>query len=75
MYEMHTIMNVMNGMVETFIDEKFQLVTPKEIGLDDRSSYQLFINEDYIAVGKGNRRTLDYYGGFEYAHTWCASRC
>ena len=66
MYEMHTIMNVMNGMVETFIDEKFQLVTPKEIGLDDRSSYQLFINEDYIAVGKGSRRTLDYYGGFEY---------
>ena len=59
-------MNVMNGMVENFIDEKFQLVAPKEIGLDDRSSYQLFINEDYIAVGKGNRRTLDYYGGFEY---------
>ena len=66
MSEMHTIMNVMNGMVENFIDDKFRLVTPKEIGLDGRSSYQLFINEDYIAVSKGNRRTLDYYGGFEY---------
>ena len=66
MSEMHTIMNVMNGMVENFIDEKFRLVKPAEVGLDSRVAYEIFINEDYIAVGKGNRRTLDYYGGFEY---------
>jgi hypothetical protein len=52
--------------VEAIIDEEFREVTPKEVGLDTRAGYNLFINEDYIAVSKGNRRTLDYYGGFEY---------
>ena len=55
-----------NKKVEAIIDEEFREVTPKEIGLDSRAGYNLFINEDYIAVSKGNRRTLDYYGGFEY---------
>ena len=55
-----------NKKVEAIIDEEFREVTPKEIGLDPRAGYNLFINEDYIAVSKGNRRTLDYYGGFEY---------
>ena len=55
-----------NKKVEAIIDEEFREVTPKEIGLYPRAGYNLFINEDYIAVSKGNRRTLDYYGGFEY---------
>ena len=55
-----------NKKVEAIIDEEFREVTPKEVGLDPRAGYNLFINEDYIAVSKGNRRTLDYYGGFEY---------
>ena len=55
-----------NQKVEAIIDEEFREVTPKEVGLDTRAGYHLFINEDYIAVSKGNRRTLDYSGGFEY---------
>ena len=55
-----------NKKVEAIIDEEFREVTPKEVGLDPRAGYNIFINEDYIAVSKGNRRTLDYYGGFEY---------
>ena len=66
MSDLYTIVNVMNDMVEQFIDDKFQIVKPKEVGLDTRSSYQLFINEDYIAIRKSDRRSLDYYGGFEY---------
>jgi len=66
MSDLYTIVNVMNDMVEQFIDDKFQMVKPKEVGLDTRSSYQLFINEDYIAIRKSDRRSLDYYGGFEY---------
>ena len=54
-----------NKKVEAIIDEEFREVTPKEVGLDPRAGYNIFINEDYIAVRKGNRRTLDYYGGFE----------
>lgn len=56
----------LNKKVEAIIDEEFREVTPKEVGLDPRAGYNIFINEDYIAVSKGNRRTLDYYGGFEY---------
>ena len=60
------LLSEMNSKVEGLIDEEFREVTPKEIGLDTRAGYRLFINEDYIAVSTGNRRTLDYYGGFEY---------
>ena len=60
------LLSEINSKVEGLIDEEFREVTPKEIGLDTRAGYRLFINEDYIAVSRGNRRTLDYYGGFEY---------
>ena len=60
------LLSEMNSKVVGLIDEEFREVTPKEIGLDSRAGYRFFINEDYIAVSRGNRRSLDYYGGFEY---------
>ena len=64
--DIYSIKQVLNEMVEQFMDEELREVTPKEIGLDSRAGYRLFINEDYIAVSKSDRRGLDYYGGFEY---------
>ena len=55
-----------NQKAEAIINEEFREVTPQELGLDPRAGYHLFINEEFIAVGNGNRRSLDYYGGFEY---------
>ena len=66
MSALRELLSEMNSKVEGLIDEEFREVTPKEIGLDTRAGYRLFINEDYIAVSRGNRRILDYYGGFEY---------
>lgn len=66
MSALRELLSEMNSKVKGLIDEEFREVTPKEIGLDTRAGYRLFINEDYIAVSRGNRRTLDYYGGFEY---------
>ena len=66
MSALRELLSEINSKVEGLIDEEFREVTPKEIGLDTRAAYRLFINEDYIAVSKGNRRNLDYYGGFEY---------
>ena len=63
---LNELISEINSKVEGLIDEEFREVTPKEVGLDSRAGYRLFINEDYIAVSRGNRRTLDYYGGFEY---------
>ena len=66
MADLYTIKNLMNEMVDQLIDDEFRLVKPTEIGLDSRAAYEVFINEDNIAIRKSNRRTLDYYGGFEY---------
>ena len=63
---LNELISEINSKVEGLIDEEFQEVTPKEVGLDPRAGYRFFINEDYIAVSRGNRRSLDYYGGFEY---------
>jgi hypothetical protein len=66
MSKLYNLMHEINEKVEDLINEEFREVTPKDVGLDSRAGYRLFINEDYIAVSKGNRRSLDYYGGFEY---------
>lgn len=63
---LYELMNEINNKVDALIDEEFRPVKPEEVGLDTRSAYQLFINEDFIAVRKSGKRTLDYYGGFEY---------
>lgn len=41
-------------------------VTAEDVGLDRRAAYRLFVKDNVIAVPKGNDRTLQYYGGFEY---------
>jgi hypothetical protein len=43
------------------------LVDSNQLGLDHRCG-KLFANADCIAVYKGNDRTLQYYGGFEYVN-------
>ena len=63
---LYDLMNEINTKVDRLINDEFREVTPQELGLDPRAGYHLFINEEFIAVGNGNRRSLDYYGGFEY---------
>jgi len=63
---LYNLMNEINDKIEILIDEEFRLVKPTDVGLESRAGYKLFINEDFIAVSKSNRRSLDYYGGFEY---------
>ena len=66
MADLYTIKNLMNEMVEQLIDDEFRLVKPTEVGLDSRAAFEVFINDDNIAVRKCDRNPLDYYGGFEY---------
>ena len=54
-----------NGKIEAIIDEMIE-VKPDELGLDKRCAFQLFIDEEYIAVQKSDLRNIRYYGGFEY---------
>jgi hypothetical protein len=55
-----------NDMVTEFIEENFKEVKPADIGLDERSATRVFVGDDGIAITDHNRRTMDYYGGFEY---------
>ena len=44
----------------------WEVCTAAELGLDPRAYYgTLYYSRDGIAI-KGNTRSLDYYGGFEY---------
>lgn len=63
---LYELMREINAKVEELINEEFREVRPEDVGLDVRSGYFIFINEDYIAVRKDDRRILEYYGGFEY---------
>jgi hypothetical protein len=54
-----------NEKVEAIIDDMRE-VRPADLGLDNRCAYQLFIDEEYIAIQKADLKNLRYYGGFEY---------
>ena len=51
-------------LTDTFVGDMVK-VNSKQLGLDNRCG-SLFVTPDCIAVYKGNDRTLQYYGGFEY---------
>lgn len=44
------------------------LTKPEDLGLDRRVAHRLLVDPErsFIAVPLAERRTLDYYGGFEY---------
>ena len=54
--------------VERFINKNMQQISAKDIGLDPRAGYTLYINEDAVACPKHNIGTFDYYGGAEYVN-------
>lgn len=36
------------------------------LGLDVRAGHAIYVGDDCLIIMAGNRRALDYYGGFEY---------
>lgn len=59
---------VMEERVEEVIS-LYEKVKPSQLGLDNRAAYELFVDECYIACHNSDRRSLDYYGGFEYVES------
>lgn len=54
-----------------FINENMKACGPLDLGLDPRAGGTFYVGEDGIAIRSGNRRALDYYGGFEYVPSDC----
>jgi hypothetical protein len=50
-------------------------VRAEDLGLDRRSAYTLWVDEDAIIVTKNEDRTLQYYGGFEYVDKNARMEC
>lgn len=46
-------------------------VRAEDVGLDSRAFWQGWLTDDALIVRSTERRTLDYYGGFEYIKTEC----
>ena len=63
---MDELLDAVNDLVKGFIDESMNVTTAEKAGLDRRAGYNLFVNEDAIAVHVSNAGSLNYYGGFEY---------
>jgi hypothetical protein len=59
-----------NEAVDNFISELKSIEqdqrTHEGMGLDPRALYNGWYNDDCLVILARNRRTLDYYGGFEY---------
>jgi hypothetical protein len=55
----------LNELVEAKVQE-MAFTTAEALGLDPRAGYKIYVSEDCLVVAKGNARSLDYYGGFEY---------
>ncbi len=60
------------NMARDYVYEECEVVKPEDLGLDRRCG-KLYMNlaEGVIAVHKDNRKSLDYYGGFEYIDDSC----
>jgi hypothetical protein len=50
-------------------------VRAEELGLDRRSAYSVWVDEDALIVRKDEDRTLQYYGGFEYVEKEARTEC
>ena len=62
--DLFELIDNISELTDNFIGN-MELVPANRLGLDPRCG-KLFVSPDCIGTYKGNDRTLQYYGGFEY---------
>jgi hypothetical protein len=65
----YDMIDSINEVVERNVRENFERTSADKLGLDIRAGYTVYVNKDFVVTQ--NRRTLDYYGGFEYIDAEC----
>ena len=63
---LHDLDQSINATVEQFIEENCKQGDREQTGLDVRAFGKFWYCYEGIFIFAGNRRSLDYYGGFEY---------
>lgn len=66
--DIRSALDKIDDMAEAAIAEMRE-TSPEALGLDPRSCYRVWASEDAIAIPVSQRRSMDYYGGFEYVDT------
>ena len=61
-----------SSQIQLLINDQFVKMNAGDCELDSRSG-TVFVSQDCIVIHKSNRRTLDYYGGFEYVDEDCVT--
>lgn len=59
------LLDSVNEQMDLFVST-MDSVKAKELGLDSRAGYDLWVNKDCIVTTLGSDNSLQYYGGFEY---------
>jgi len=60
-----------NYRVDMWVQTNTRTIKPEEVGLDNRSAWELNVGDECIAVPTTKRGPLEYYGGFEYVESDC----
>ena len=63
--DLFKLIDEVTELTDSFVGSNMQMVPANQLGLDIRCG-KVFVSPDCIAIHKGNDRTLQYYGGFEY---------
>ena len=63
---LHDLDSSINATVQQFIDENCKVGDREQTGLDPRAFGKFWYCYEGIFIYEGGRRSLDYYGGFEY---------
>ena len=62
--DLETLRDQINGVIEAELETgEYMEHLPR---LDRRAGYGFWVSPEWIATQKEQRRSLDYYGGFEY---------
>jgi hypothetical protein len=64
--KLHWLLEEFDSKLRDLIEEEMTVVNARELNLDIRAGYRLYIDSDHIIVDVNGDGSLQYYGGFEY---------
>jgi hypothetical protein len=65
---LYNLTHTINQAVEAYIDAHMEETTAEALGIDPRACYQIWKNDDCVAIKRDTRGRFDYYAGAEYVN-------
>jgi hypothetical protein len=64
--DFYSLTQQVSEIANRYVSEEMTATTCQALGIDPRSTYTIYCNEDCVAIPLHSRRTFDYYAGGEY---------